>query len=89
KAIGGKRSNILEQFLIEAIILCVFGGVIGILVGVGIGNFVGSFLSAQTALPLDWVIIGISMCVTVGLIFGTYPAYKAANLDPIEALRYE
>jgi putative ABC transport system permease protein len=89
KAIGGKRSNILEQFLIEAIILCVFGGVIGILVGVGIGNFVGSFLSAQSAIPLDWVIIGISMCVTVGLIFGTYPAYKAANLDPIEALRYE
>ena len=89
KAIGGKRSNILEQFLIEAIILCVFGGVIGILVGVGIGNFVGSFLSAQTAIPLDWLIIGISMCVTVGLIFGTYPAYKAANLDPIEALRYE
>jgi putative ABC transport system permease protein len=89
KAIGGKRSNILEQFLIEAIILCVFGGAIGILVGVGIGNFVGSFLSAQTAIPIDWVIIGISMCVTVGLIFGTYPAYKAANLDPIEALRYE
>jgi putative ABC transport system permease protein len=89
KAIGGKKSNILEQFLIEAIILCVFGGVIGILVGVGIGNFVGSFLSAQSAIPLDWVIIGISMCITVGLIFGTYPAYKAANLDPIEALRYE
>jgi len=89
KAIGGKRSNILQQFLIEAIILCVFGGLIGILVGVGIGNFVGSFLSAQSAIPIDWVIIGISMCVTVGLIFGTYPAYKAANLDPIEALRYE
>ena len=50
--------------------------------GVGIGNFVGSFLSAQSAIPIDWVIIGISMCITVGLIFGTYPAYKAANLDP-------
>jgi putative ABC transport system permease protein len=89
KAIGGKRSNILTQFLIEAIILCVFGGVIGIFVGVGIGNLAGSFLNAQSAIPIDWVIIGISMCVTVGLIFGTYPAYKAANLDPIEALRYE
>jgi putative ABC transport system permease protein len=89
KAIGGKRSNILTQFLIEAIILCVFGGLIGIFVGVGIGNLAGSFLNAQSAIPLDWVILGITMCVTVGLIFGTYPAYKAANLDPIEALRYE
>ena len=89
KAIGGKRSNILTQFLIEAIILCVFGGLIGIFVGVGIGNLAGSFLNAQSAIPIDWVIIGITMCVTVGLIFGTYPAYKAANLDPIEALRYE
>ncbi|UCH65276.1 MAG: ABC transporter permease [Ignavibacterium sp.] len=89
KAIGGKRSNILTQFLIEAIILCVFGGMIGIFVGVGIGNLAGSFLNAQSAIPIDWVIIGITMCVTVGLIFGTYPAYKAANLDPIEALRYE
>ena len=89
KAIGGKRSNILTQFLIEAIILCVFGGLIGIFVGVGIGNLAGSFLNAQSAIPIDWVIIGITMCITIGLIFGTYPAYKAANLDPIEALRYE
>ncbi len=89
KAIGGTRSNILTQFLIEAIILCVFGGLIGIFVGVGIGNLAGSFLNAQSAIPMDWVVIGITMCVTVGLIFGTYPAYKAANLDPIEALRYE
>lgn len=89
KAIGARRSSILIQFLIEAIILCVIGGLAGIVVGVGIGNFAGSFLNAQAAVPMDWVIIGISMCIIVGLIFGTYPAYKAANLDPIEALRYE
>ena len=77
------------QFLIEAIILCLVGGFIGIVAGVGIGNLAGSLLSAQSAIPVDWVIIGISLCITVGLIFGTYPAYKAANLDPIEALRYE
>jgi putative ABC transport system permease protein len=89
KAIGAKKSSILMQFLFEAIILCLVGGFIGIIVGVGIGNIAGSLLSAQSAIPVDWVIIGISLCVTVGLIFGTYPAYKASNLDPIEALRYE
>ncbi len=89
KAIGAKKSSILMQFLIEAIILCLVGGFIGIVAGVGIGNLAGSLLSAQSAIPVDWVFIGISLCITVGLIFGTYPAYKAANLDPIEALRYE
>lgn len=89
KAIGAKRSNILVQFLIEAIILCLIGGFIGILLGVGVGNFAGSFLNADAAIPLDWVFIGLTLCVFVGIVFGTYPAYKAANLDPIEALRYE
>lgn len=89
KAIGARKSSILIQFLIEAVILCIVGGLAGIALGIGIGNFAGSFLSAQMAIPYDWVIIGITMCVIVGLIFGTYPAYKAANLDPIEALRYE
>ncbi len=89
KAIGARKSSILLQFLIEAIILCIVGGLAGIIFGVGVGNFAGSFLNAEMAIPIDWVVIGITMCVTVGLIFGTYPAYKAANLDPIEALRYE
>ncbi len=89
KAIGARKSSILIQFLIEAVILCLVGGLTGIIIGIGIGNFAGSFLNAQTAIPYDWVLIGITMCVIVGLIFGTYPAYKAANLDPIEALRYE
>jgi putative ABC transport system permease protein len=89
KAIGAKKASIMMQFLVEAIILCIVGGTIGIIIGVSIGNIAGSFLSAQSAIPVDWVIIGITMCIIVGLIFGTYPAYKAANLDPIEALRYE
>jgi putative ABC transport system permease protein len=89
KAVGARKSNILSQFLIEAISLCLLGGFIGIVLGVGIGNLAGGFLNAQAAIPIDWVIIGLLLCVIVGVIFGTYPAYKAANLDPIEALRYE
>jgi len=89
KAIGARKSYILIQFLSEAVILSVFGGIIGIIIGVGIGNFAGSFLNAQMAIPVDWVMIGIALCIFVGVVFGTYPAYKAANLDPIEALRYE
>ena len=89
KAVGAKRSNILTQFLIEAIVLCLIGGFVGILLGVGIGNLAGSFLNAQSAIPYDWVLIGLTLCVLVGIIFGTYPAYKASNLDPIEALRWE
>ncbi|MFO7445268.1 MAG: ABC transporter permease [Ignavibacteriaceae bacterium] len=89
KAIGARKINILLQFLIEAVVLCLFGGMLGILLGVGIGNLAGSFLNATAAIPVDWVIIGMLLCLFVGVVFGTYPAYKAANLDPIEALRYE
>lgn len=89
KALGARKTWILTQFLIEAVVLSFIGGIIGVLLGVGIGNFAGSFLNAQTAIPVDWVIIGITLCILIGVIFGTYPAYKAANLDPIEALRYE
>lgn len=89
KSIGAKKHNVLFQFLIEAITLCILGGIVGIVLGVGVGNWAGSFLNATATIPLDWVIIGVSLCVLIGVIFGTYPAYKAANLDPIEALRYE
>lgn len=89
KALGARKTWILVQFLFEAIILCLIGGMIGIIIGVTIGNFAGSLLNAQSAVPWDWVLIGLTMCVAVGVIFGTYPAYKASNLDPIEALRYE
>ncbi|NLT50968.1 MAG: FtsX-like permease family protein [Ignavibacteria bacterium] len=89
KAVGARKSNILVQFLTEAVVLCQLGGIIGIVLGILVGNILGSMLEASNAIPYDWVIIGIMLCVFVGVGFGTYPAYKAANLDPIEALRYE
>ena len=89
KAIGAKKINILNQFLFEAVALCLLGGFVGIVIGVVIGNLAGSFLKASAVIPIDWVIIGVVLCVFIGVVFGTYPAYKAANLDPIESLRYE
>lgn len=89
KAIGARKMSIMAQFLVEAVILCLTGGLIGIVLGVGIGNFAGSFLHAQLAIPYEWIMLGFTLCIFVGILFGTYPAYKASNLDPIEALRYE
>lgn len=88
-AIGAKRSNILTQFLFEAILLCQLGGLIGIAVGIGVGNLLGSIFSFPVSIPYDWVVIGLIVCSLIGIIFGTYPAFKAAKLNPIDALRYE
>jgi len=88
-AIGAKRSNILTQFLFEAIVLCELGGLIGIAVGIGIGNLLGSIFNFPVSIPYDWVVIGLIVCSLIGIIFGTYPAFKAAKLNPIDALRYE
>lgn len=89
KAIGAKSNSILKQFLIEAIILCQVGGLIGIFLGIVTGNLIGLFLQSPVVIPYDWVVIGLVVCSSVGIIFGVYPAYKAAKLNPIDALRYE
>lgn len=89
KAIGAKSKSILIQFLVEAIILCQIGGIIGILLGILSGNVLGLYLNSPVVIPYDWVIIGFVVCFSVGIIFGVYPAYKAAKLNPIDALRFE
>ena len=89
RAVGAKKRNIMMQFILEAIVLCEVGGVLGVALGLAGGNATAYLLKLPPALPLDWAALGLIICSIVGVAFGTYPAYKAANLDPIESLRYE
>jgi putative ABC transport system permease protein len=89
KAIGAKKQDIVRQFLIEAIILSELGGLAGIILGVGGGNGVALWFDIAMVFPWGWAITGLLVCSAIGTGFGWYPAFKAAALDPIEALRYE
>ncbi len=89
KAIGARKRDVMAQFMTEAVILCELGGIVGIVLGIIGGNIVGAIAKANAVIPWDWAIIGIVVCSGVGIVFGVYPAWKASNLDPIEALRYE
>ena len=89
KAVGAQKRDILSQFMIEAVILSLLGGMFGIVLGVAGGNSISLFGDLPASIPWDWVLIGLFTCTVVGLIFGVYPAWKASALDPIEALRYE
>ena len=89
KAIGAKTKTIKYQFLFESIMIGQMGGVFGIILGILIGNTVSSMLRSSFVIPWVWVITGIFVCFVVGIVSGYAPAVKAANIDPIEALRYE
>ncbi|MEE4311129.1 MAG: ABC transporter permease [candidate division KSB1 bacterium] len=89
KSVGAKQSDILWQFMTEAIILSNIGGVLGIVLGILVGLLIGGATPLPTAIPLWSIFLGIGFCTMVGLFFGIYPAAKASRLHPIEALRYE
>jgi putative ABC transport system permease protein len=89
KAIGATPTAIKYQFLFESILIGQLGGIFGIIFGILIGNIVSSMLKSSFVVPWGWVMMGIFVCFVVGVISGFAPAQKAANIDPIEALRYE
>jgi putative ABC transport system permease protein len=89
KAVGATRGNILSQFLIEAVVLTAIGGIIGLIIGEIVSLLINAFSPLPAFVPLWAIVVGIGVSAGVGIIFGLYPAWKAASLDPIEALRYE
>src|SRR5437867_4101822 len=89
KAIGARRRDILWQFLIEAMVLTGFGGVLGIVIGIGVGFLIHLLSHFSFAVPLWGMLLGFFSSTVIGLFFGIYPAVKAAQLDPVDSLRYE
>ena len=89
KALGARRRDILTQFLVEATTLSLTGGVIGIVLGVGLALLVGALSPLPAGVNVPAIVLGIMMSSMVGIFFGSYPAFRAAKLDPIEALRHE
>lgn len=91
KSLGATPRVIRFQFLIEAIVVCIIGGIAGLFFGIIIGNVISRLISSEGAfvIPWLWMAVGILVCVFVGVLSGIYPAIKASRLDPIEALRYE
>ena len=89
KSIGARSRDILRQFLTEAVFISEAGGVLGIILGIVAGDLLAAWLKVDVIFPYGWAIAGLLVCSAIGIGFGLYPAYRAANLDPIEALRYE
>ena len=88
-AVGAKGRDVLFQFLVEAGVISIFGGLLGVALGFGTAQFLTQMLEWPTVVPTDWVIGAVAFSGIIGVFFGFYPARKAARLDPIESLRFE
>jgi putative ABC transport system permease protein len=88
-SIGGRGKDIMKQFLAESIILSILGGVIGVVLGYLLARLAGSLMSSHAIVKTQSVVLAFIVCFIIGVFFGWYPARKAANLNPIDALRYE
>jgi ABC-type antimicrobial peptide transport system permease subunit len=88
-AVGADASDILNQFLIEAVVLCLMGGAAGLAVGRGSSMFISALVGWPTQPSLGAALVAVAVSAAVGIVFGFYPAWKASRLNPIDALRYE
>jgi putative ABC transport system permease protein len=89
KALGATNKNILLQFLWESVVIAQMGGILGIIIGLLLGNIVANYFNGTFLIPWGWIITGVIICFTVGIVSGLFPAMKAARQDPVESLRYE
>jgi putative ABC transport system permease protein len=89
RAIGARRRDVVRQFLIETTIISLAGGLLGVAVGVGLSQLIGSLAGWSTIVTTTSIVLAFVVSVTIGLVFGLYPAVRAARLDPVKALHYE
>ena len=89
RAIGARQNDIIRQFVMETTLIAVAGGTIGLLMGIGLSRLIASFAGWSTIVTGGSLLLAFSVSVLIGLVFGVYPALKAARLDPIQALHYE
>jgi putative ABC transport system permease protein len=89
RAVGAKQRDIIRQFVVEAVLISFAGGIVGVVLGFGMSELIARFAGWSTVVTVTSVLLAFVVSISVGLIFGTYPALKAARLDPVEAIRYE
>jgi putative ABC transport system permease protein len=89
RALGARQSDIIRQFLTEAVLISILGGLMGIVFGLTLSKLIGSLAGWSTVVTISSIVVSFGVSVGIGLLFGIYPAMQAAKLDPIEAIRYE